>query len=152
MNWQEIDEKLIRRGEIIIDIDLLKHHQEELKAVNQGKNRRPFRMTNRCIQLLAVVRYLYQMLYHQLEGFTRILHKHVPPLPTGDYLYLRKRILALPVDPYQSLRETHEPVSIAVDFTCISVQKVGGWVERKHGKTRRYVKLHFAVNVETHVA
>jgi len=29
------------------------------------------------------------------------------------------------------------------------VEKAGGWVERKHGKKKRYVKLHFAVNVES---
>jgi IS5 family transposase len=150
MDWQKIDEKLIKRGELIIDIDLLKHHEEELKAVNQGKNGRPFRMTASYIQLLAAVRYLYQMPYRQLEGFTRTLHRLVPALPTGDYSGLRRRILSLPVDPYRNLKETSEPISIAVDSTGISVQKAGGWIERKHGKKKRYVKLHFAVRVDTH--
>ena len=150
MNWQEIDEKLIRRGELIIDTDLLKHHEEELKAANRGKNGRPYQMAASYIQLLAAVRYLYQMPYRQLEGFTHTLHKLVPALPTGDYSGLRRRILSLPVDPYHSLREANEPVSIAVDSTGISVQKAGGWIERKHGKKKRYVKLHFAVNTVTH--
>ena len=87
---------------------------------------------------------------HQLEGFTRGLHKLVPALPPGDYSGLRKRILSLPVDPYRDLRETNEPVSIAVDSTGIKVQKAGGWIERKHGKKRKYIKLHFAVNTVTH--
>ena len=73
------------------------------------------------------------MPYRQLEGYTRILHRLVPDLPHGDYSGLRKRILRLPVDPYRSLRETNEPVSIAVDSTGISVQKAGSWIERKHG-------------------
>jgi hypothetical protein len=30
------------------------------------------------------------------------------------------------------------------------VHKAGGWIERKHGKKKRYVKLHFAVRVDTH--
>jgi hypothetical protein len=150
MNWQKIDEKLIRRGELILDTDLLKHHEEELKTANQGKNGRPFRIAASYIQLLAAVRYLYQMPYRQLEGFTRTLHKLVPALPTGDYSGLRRRILSLPVDPYQSLRETNESISIAVDSTGIKVQKAGGWIERKHGKKKRYVKLHFAVNTEIH--
>jgi len=29
------------------------------------------------------------------------------------------------------------------------VHRAGGWVERKHGKNKRYVKLHFAVDVRT---
>ena len=150
MDWQKIDEKLTRRGELILDTDLLEHHEEELKAVNRGKNGRPYQMAASYIQLLSAVRYLYQMPYRQLEGFTRTLHKLVPALPTGDYSGLRIRILSLPVDPYRGLKETNEPVSIAVDSTGIKVQKAGGWIERKHGKKKRYVKLHFAVNTETH--
>jgi hypothetical protein len=150
MNWQKIDEKLIRRGELILDTDLLKHHEEELKAANQGKNGRPFRMATSYIQFLSAVRYLYQMPIRQLEGFTRTLHKLVPALPTGDYSGLRIRILNLSVDSYRDLRETSDPVSIAVDSTGIKVEKAGGWVERKHGEKRRIVKLHFAVNTVTH--
>ena len=30
------------------------------------------------------------------------------------------------------------------------MEKAGGWIERKHGKKKRYVKLHFAVRVDTH--
>jgi hypothetical protein len=101
------------------------------------------------IQLIAAVRYLYGMPYRQLEGFTRTLHRLVPSLPTGDYSGLRRRILSLPVDPYRGLKETSDPVSIAVDSTGIKVQKAGGWIERVHGKKKRYVKLHFAVNVES---
>jgi hypothetical protein len=85
MDWQKIDEKLIKRGELILDTDLLKHHEEELKTVNQGKNGRPSRMTTSYIQLLAAIRILYGMPYRQLEGFTRTLHKLDPALPTGDY-------------------------------------------------------------------
>ena len=107
-------------------------------------------MTASYIQLLAAVRYLYQMPYRQLEGFTRTLHKLVPALPTGDYSGLRRRILSLLVDPYRGLKETGESVSIAVDSTGISVHKAGGWIERVHGEKKRYVKFHFAVRVDTH--
>jgi hypothetical protein len=150
MDWQKIDEKLTRRGELILDTDLLKHHEEELKTANRGKNGRPYQIAASYIQLLTAIRYLYQMPYRQLEGFTRTLHKLVPALPTGDYSGLRIRILSQPVNPYRGLKETNEPVSIAVDSTGIKVQKAGGWIERKHGKKKRYVKLHFAVNTVTH--
>ena len=36
-----------------------------------------------------------------------------------------------------------------MDSTGVKVRRAGGWVERKHGKKKRYVKLHFAVDVET---
>jgi len=150
MAWKETDERLIRRGELILDPSLLESHEQELKTMNKGRRGRPYLLANTYVELLSAVRYLYQMPYRQLEGFTRTLHTLVPALPPGDYSGLRKRILRLSVDPYRGLRETNEPVSIAVDSTGIKVQKAGGWIERKHGKKKRYVKLHFAVRVDTH--
>jgi hypothetical protein len=67
MTWKEIDEKLIKRGELILDLDFLEHHQQELEAANQSKNGRPYQMAANYIQLLAAVRYLYDMPYRQLE-------------------------------------------------------------------------------------
>jgi hypothetical protein len=150
MDWKETDKRLIRRGELILDPSLLKSHEQELKTMNKSRRSRPYLLANTYIQLLSAVRYLYQMPYRQLEGFTHNLHTLVPALPTGDYSGLRRRILSLPVDPYHDLKETNEPVSIAVDSTGIKVEKAGGWIERKHGKKKHYMKLHFAVNVETH--
>jgi IS5 family transposase len=150
MDWKETDERLIRRGELILDMESLKNHGKELENMNKGRPGPRYKHANSYIQLLAAVRYLYQMPYRQLEGYTRILHRLVPKLPQADYSGIRKRILRLPVDPYRHLSESTEPVTIALDSTGVKVEKAGGWIERKHGKKKRYVKLHFAVNTETH--
>ena len=149
MGWKEIDEKLIRRGELLLDLGFLEGIEEELQVMNHGKTGPPYRLARSYIQLLSTVRLLYSMPYRQLEGFTRSLHNLVPQLPPGDYSGLRKRILALNPDPYEALRRDDKPIAIAVDSTGVKVHRAGGWVERKHGKKKRYVKLHFAVNVET---
>jgi IS5 family transposase len=150
MDWKETDERLIRRGELILDMESLKNHGKELENMNKGRPGPRYKHANSYIQLLAAVRYLYQMPYRQLEGYTRILHRLVPKLPQADYSGIRKRILRLPVDPYRHLSESTEPVTIALDSTGVKVEKAGGWIERKHGKKKRYVKLHFAVRVDTH--
>jgi len=31
-NWKQIDEKLIRRGELILDLGFVEHYREELEA------------------------------------------------------------------------------------------------------------------------
>ena len=90
------------------------------------------------------------MPYRQLEGYTRVLHRLAPDLPSANYSGIRKRVLRLPVDPYRHLSESTEPVTIAVDSTRVKMHRARGWVETKHGKRFRYVKRHFAVNVETH--
>jgi len=149
MDWKDVDERLIRRGGLILDLDFLEDYDKELEAMNRGKEGRPFTLTHSHIRFLAVVRYLFDMPYRQLEGFARALHRLVPRLPSGDYSGLRRRILGLDLAPYEHLREVDEPIAIAVDSTGIKVHRVGGWVERKHGKRNRYVKVHFAVNVET---
>lgn len=150
MDWNAVDERLIRRGELILDTESLENHEKELEEMNKGRPGPRFRIANSYVQLLAAVRYLYQMPYRQLEGYTRALHSLVPELPQADYSGIRKRIQRLPVDPYRHLSESTEPVTIALDSTGVKVEKAGGWVERKHGKKKRYVKLHFAVRVDTH--
>jgi len=150
MDWKAVDERLIRRGELILDLESLGNHEKELEEMNKGRPGPRFRIANSYIQLLSAVRYLYQMPYRQLEGYTRALHRLVPELPPADYSGIRKRILRLQVDPYRHLSESSDPVAIALDSTGVKVEKAGGWVERKHGKKKRYVKLHFAVRVDTH--
>ena len=150
MDWKAVDQRLIRRGELILDLQTIRNHRKELEEMNEGRLGPRYTLANSYIRLLAAVRYIYGMPYRQLEGYTNTLHMLVPELPSGDYSGLRKRILRLPVDPYKGLSDSNEPVCIALDSTGLKVEKAGGWIERKHGKKKRYVKLHFAVRVDTH--
>ncbi|MGC8961037.1 MAG: transposase, partial [Candidatus Bathyarchaeia archaeon] len=117
--------------------------------MNLGKVGRPFKLIDRYVEFLMVVRYLFSMPYRQLEGFTRALNRLIARLPSADYSWIRRRILMLDLSPYDSLSDSIEPVVIAVDASGVSVHKSGGWVTRVHGKKRRYIKIHFAVDVKT---
>jgi len=55
----------------------------------------------------------------------------------------------LGLSPYESLSGYNGPVAIAVDSSGVSVHKCGGWVEKLCGGKKRYVKIHFAVDVKT---
>lgn len=149
MDWKAVDERLIRRGELLLSLDFLDSYDDELEAMNRGKVGYPYRLTNRYVEFLAVVRYLFSIPYRQLEGFTRALHRLVPRLPSADYSGLRRRILRLDISPYEPLQKGDGPIVIAVDSTGVRVHRAGGWAERIHGKKKRYIKIHFAVNVET---
>jgi hypothetical protein len=46
MGWMETDEKLIRRGELILDPSLLESHEQELKTMNKDKRGRPYLLAN----------------------------------------------------------------------------------------------------------
>ena len=134
MDWKATDEKLIRRGELILNLENLKNHRKELENMNKGRPGPRYKHANSIIHLLAAIRYLYQMPYRQLKEYTLILHRLVPELPQADYSGIRKRILRRPVDPYRHLSESSEPVTTALDSTGVKVEKAGGWIERKHGR------------------
>jgi len=80
MGWRRVDERLIRRGELLLILDFVEDY--ELSLLNDGKVGRPFKITDGYIVFLAVVRYLFSMPYRRLEDFTRVLHRLVPRLPT----------------------------------------------------------------------
>jgi hypothetical protein len=149
MDWRVVDERLIRRGELLLSLDFLERYDLDLSFLNCGKVGRTYRVTYMYVVFLAVVGYLFFMPYRQLEGFTRALHRLIPRLTPIDYSWLRRRILRLDLRPYMSLRGYDGPVSIAVDSSGVRVCRCGGWVERVYGKRKRYIKIHFAVDINT---
>jgi hypothetical protein len=68
MDWRGVDERLIRRGELLLSLDFLERYDLDLSLLNLGKVGRPYKVT---YMFLAVVRYLFNMPYRQLEGFTQ---------------------------------------------------------------------------------
>jgi hypothetical protein len=116
MAWRGVDERLIRRGELLLSLEFLERYDLDLSILNCGKVGRPYKVTYMYVVFHAVVRYLFSMPYRQLEGFTRALHRLIPRLPPVDYSWLRRRILRLDLRPYISLRSYRGPVSIAVDY------------------------------------
>jgi len=149
LDWESVDERLIRRGELLLSLEFLESYDRDLKSMNRDKVGRPYMLTERYVEFLSVVRYLFGFPYRQLEGFARVLNRLVPRLPSADYSGLRRRILDLDPSLYEPLKLSDEPIVIAVDSTGVRVHKAGGWVEWEHGKKKRYVKIHLAVNVET---
>jgi hypothetical protein len=104
MDWRGVDERLIRRGELLLSLDFLESYDFDLSLLNLGKVGRPYKVTYMYVMFLAIVRYLFSMPYRQLEGFTRALHRLIPRLPPVDYSWVRRRILRLDLRPYMSLR------------------------------------------------
>jgi hypothetical protein len=149
MDWNGVDERLIRRGELLLSLDFLEGYELDLSLLNDCKVGHPFKITNRYIEFLMVVRYLFSMPYRQIEGFTRALNRLIPKLPSIDYSWVRRRILRLDLSLYKSLSSYNGPIVIAVDSSGVSIHKCGGWVERIHGKRKRYIKIHFAIDVKT---
>jgi hypothetical protein len=146
-NWKDYNEALVKRGEILIDMDFVANWSEELKTMNGGKEGARFRYPESFVKLLAVV-HAYILPYRQLEGFMRALTRHVDGLKAPDYTTMWWRISELKVDLDSSV-EPGKDVTIAVDSSGIKVSNRGEWIRHKWKVKRGFIKIHIAVDTQT---
>ena len=59
MDWKGVDERLVKRGELLLSLGFLEGYDRELKRMNRGKVGRPYTLTERYVEFLSVVRYLF---------------------------------------------------------------------------------------------
>jgi len=69
--------------------------------MNRGKVGRPYQAPNTYILFLATVRFIFDIKYRQLEGFTRKPHQLIPKIRPMGYSGIRKRIVELKARPRQ---------------------------------------------------
>jgi hypothetical protein len=76
--WERVDERPIKRGMLIMDLDFVRGYRDELVRMNWRKRGRPYRIAESYVRFLAVIRYLFSLGYRQLEGLTRSLGRIFP--------------------------------------------------------------------------
>lgn len=54
-NWKECNEALVRRGEVLLDMDFIDSWADELAGMNDGKVGKPFEYPESFLAMLAVV-------------------------------------------------------------------------------------------------
>jgi len=89
------DDKLVKRGELILLIGEEEDPGEELGRMNRGKVGRPFTYTNSLIWALAVLRVCLRLPYRQLAGFARGLSRILGARMTIDPSTAYRRIKRL---------------------------------------------------------
>lgn len=97
-DWPNYNESLAMRGEILLDLTLLRTWGDELHKMNLGKEGARYRIPETLITLQAFIRAYLRLLYRQLEGLTRRLSQWEPRLETPDYSTTCRRIDNLDVD------------------------------------------------------
>jgi hypothetical protein len=76
--WERVDERPIKRGMLITDLDFVGNYRDELVRMDWKKRGRPYRMAESYVRFLAVIRYLFSLGYRQLGGLTRSLGRIFP--------------------------------------------------------------------------
>ena len=68
MNWKKYNESLVKRGEVLLDFDVIDNWDSELEKMNQRKEGRKFVYPDSFIKLLGYMRAYFHLPYRQTEG------------------------------------------------------------------------------------
>ena len=149
--WSDYNKTLCERGNLFVWVC-----EDYLKALNDPKPKathkrgRPVLYEDSLIELVLSIRYALGFPLRQVTGlcqsmFPRMGINVTPP----DYTTLSRRGKKLSLQ--MGLRRKGERVHLALDSTGLKVYGEGEWKVRQHGvgKRRTWLKVHFAVDIET---
>src|SRR5579885_181590 len=144
IEWNQYNEKLVRRGEIIISYDVIQNWDKELATMNHKKEGRRFLFPESFMKIVGYARAYFGLPYRQTEGLLRTYRTTIPKVP--DYTAIHKRInkLEIRIDP-----EAGRDIGIAIDSTGIKMANRGEWMREKWKKRRGFLKIHVGVDVNS---
>lgn len=134
------------RGEVLLNVDVLKDWRSEVDEMNQHKQGHPYEYPDIMMLLYAMMRAAFHIPYRQLEGLARALGKLLD-LPAPDYTTFCLRFPQLEIDENLDL-DTSQPIVLAIDSSGVKLTHQGQWRQHKHSR-RQFVKLHVAIDVKT---
>ena len=150
MNWNKYNESLVKRGEVLLDFDVIDNWPTELEKMNQGKEGRKFVYPDSFIKLLGYMRAYFHLPYRQTEG---VIREHasntLPSIP--DYSNINRRINRLDIkvnNHDKSNLQYDDYFIIAIDYTGVKVTNRGEWIRHKWNVKRGYLKIHLAVDTK----
>ena len=138
------NESLVRRGQVLLDFDVLDKWDHELSQMNEGKVGEPYDYPDSFMELLGYMRAYFHLPYRQTQGVV-IAHasKKVPGIP--DYSTISRRINKLEIKINERLGND---IVIALDSTGIKVANRGEWIRHKWHVRKGYLKIHVAVDIK----
>ena len=151
MNWNKYNESLVKRGEVLLDFDVIDNWPTELEKMNQGKEGRKFVYPDSFIKLLGYMRAYFHLPYRQTEGVVREHASNTLPSIPDYYSNINRRInrLDIKIDDDANKSSLHDDhFVIAIDSTGIKVSNRGEWIRHKWNVKRGYLKIHVAVDIK----
>jgi IS5 family transposase len=144
IDWPSYNESLVRRGQVLLDFDVLDGWDHELSQMNLGKVGEPYDYPDSFMQLLGYMRAYFHLPYRQTQGVV-IAHasKELPSIP--DYSTISRRINRLEIKINEKLGND---IVIALDSTGIKVANRGEWMQHKWHVRKGYLKIHVAVDIK----
>jgi Transposase DDE domain len=150
-NWKNYNESLVKRGEILLDFDVIDNWNTELIEMNMNKEGRKFVYPDSFIKLLGYMRVYFNLPYRQTEGVVREHASNtLPSIP--NYSNISRRInrldIKISLDGADKSNLHDDNFVIAIDSTGIKVTNRGEWIRYKWKVKRGYLKIHLAVDIK----
>ena len=143
VNWPRYNKSMVRRGEVVLDFDVIKNWDNELDKINDGKEGALYRYPDSFVQLLGYMRAYFHLPYRQTEGIVRAhAGKEIPSIP--DYSTINRRINKLNIKINEKIGND---IIIALDSTGIKIANRGEWLRHKWNVRKGYLKIHVAVDI-----
>jgi hypothetical protein len=138
-DWSRVNEGLVKRGEILLDLRILDAWDSEVERMNRGKEGGQYIYPEIFVRLLGYVRVLFHLPYRQMEGFLRALRRFDSRVQVPDYSTIDRRVNRLIV---KLDREDYgDDIVLAVDASGIKVSNRGEWIRHKWKVKRGYLKI-----------
>ena len=144
VNWTSYNESLVRRGEVILDFDIIDGWYVELERMNEGKRGATYGYPNSFVQLLGYVKAYFHLPYRQTEGVVRAhAANKIPSIP--NYSTLNSRVYKIDIKINEHIGYD---IVFALDSTGIIVANRGEWMRHKWHVRKGYLKIHIAVDIK----
>lgn len=142
-DWSSYNESLVRRGQVLLDFDVIDNWYKELEIMNRAKVGEPYSYPSSFLQLLGYMRIYFHLPYRQTEGVVKAhAGNKVPSIP--HYSTINRRVNRLDI---RINEKVGNDIIIAIDSTGIKVSNRGEWIRHKWHIRKGYLKIHVAVDI-----
>jgi len=136
-NWKEINRKLIKRGEFLINPRFLSTWIDEIRQMNAGKVGQPYLYPKSLIEFLAYL-HCHGIPYRQCQGILEGLsNNYAYRFPVISYTQICRRMNCLEID----FRSTEQNLIVAIDGSGEKVSNRGEWIRHKWKVRRGWIKV-----------
>jgi hypothetical protein len=127
-DWRLINEGLVKRGEILLDLRILDRWNAELNMMNERKEGGQYVYPEIFVRLPGYMRLLFHLPYRQTEGFLKVLRRFDSRIQVPDYSTIDRRVNRLDVKLDEE--DYGDDIVLAVDASGIKVSNRGDWMRR----------------------
>lgn len=137
-DWKVVNERLVVRGEFLLDLDWAENWNKELEEMNTGKKGHPYEFPESLIYFQAVINQWVN--YRGIEGVTRKIESYNLIPKHNDYSSAFRRIQKMNTD---IKRSEIKKISATTDGSGIKMNSAGEYRKDRYGTKgdKKYLRV-----------